>query len=396
MKNMNNENRPSLAAIRNMIKEAEQKGMKDIINLAIGEPDFSVPDCIRKAAIEKIKNGGKEISEYTETFGIKPLRQAIADRFNNESGKGKWHAKNVIVTPGAIFALAAAIRAAVVSDIDSNNKPAVLILNPSWSTYVSQVRLMNAVPIFVDIFQKEITLEMLEEAAKGSNLKAIIINSPSNPTGKVLRIQELEIISSFAENHNIWIISDEIYCRISYISIPPPIAIIAPKRTITINGFSKEFAMTGWRLGWAVAPEQIIFEMGLFQSNLVICSSSIIQHAGLFALKSGEAKKAVNIMSQEFAKRREIMAEKLAQIPGLIFQKPDGAFYFFINVKKYLSKNIKTSEMLADYLFNKVRVAVAPGSVFGIEGYMRLSFAASENDICEAIERIKVALLKLK
>jgi aspartate aminotransferase len=392
-----NKNKSPLAVILSKVKEAEDRGIK-IINLAIGEPDFSVPDCIKKGVIEKIENNGKEVDGYTETLGIKPLRQAIVKRFNDELGKGKWTAQEVIVTPGAKFALAAAIRVIVMNSADTEIKPAVVILNPAWPAFASLVKFMGAVPVFVDTFEKDITLEMLEKAVEGFNLKAIIINSPSNPTGRILKIDELKVIGDFAEKKNIWIISDEIYRRISYIPLPSPMAYFAPERTITIGGFSKEYAMTGWRLGWAIAPEKIISEMETYQSVLVTCASSIVQYAGLFALESDESNAAVNKMIEGFAKRRKLVAEKLLEIPGIIFKKPEGTFYFFINIKEYLGKDkkIKISDDFTNYLFDEARVAVAPGSVFGAEGYIRLSFAASEEDLIQAIERIKTALLKLR
>lgn len=395
---MNNSNKSPLAIILSKVKEAEEREIKGIVNLAIGEPNFPVPNCIKEATIEKIKNGGKEIDEYTETLGIKPLRQAIARRFNKELGKkGVWTVENIIVTSGAKFALANSIRAVAINNsISSQKNPAVAILNPAWPTFSAQIRLVGAIPVFVNTLEKEITLKMLEEATERYNLKAIIINSPSNPTGRILKTNELKAISAFTEKRNIWIISDEIYRRISYVPLPPPVASFVPKRTITIGGFSKEYAMTGWRLGWAIAPEKIISEMEAYQSQLITCASSIVQYAGLFALESAEADKALSEMVKEFVKRREIVAEKLAEIPKITFQKPDGAFYFFINIKEYLKKDLKTSEDFASYLFNGARVAVAPGSVFGAEGYIRLSFAASEDSLAEAIERIKIALMRLK
>lgn len=389
-----NKNKSPLAVILSKVKEAEEKGIK-IINLAIGEPDFSVPDCIKKAVIEKINNDEKEIDGYTETLGIKPLRRAIASRFNSELRVERWTAQNVIVTPGAKFALAAAIKAVAIDSANNVNKPAVAIFNPAWPAFAALVRFMDAIPVFVDAFEKDITLEMLKKAAEGFNLKAIIINSPSNPTGRILKNEELKVIGNFAEKNNIWIISDEIYRRISYIPLPPPMAYFAPEKTITVGGFSKEYAMTGWRLGWALASENIILRMETYQSNLITCASSIVQYAGLFALESDEAKEAVNKMVEGFAKRRKVVAEKLLEIPGIVFKKPEGTFYFFINVKEYLGKELKTSEDLTNYLFETARVAVAPGSVFGAEGYIRLSFAASENDLNQAIESIKNALSKL-
>jgi aspartate aminotransferase len=390
-----NKNKSPLAVILSKVKEAEEKGIK-IINLAIGESDFSVPRCIKKSLIEKIKNNEKEIDGYTVTLGIKPLRQAIARRFNKELGKGEWTEESVIVTPGAKFALAGAIRAIIANSSGIKIKPAVVILNPAWPAFATLVRFMGATPVFVDVFGKDITIELLQKATEGSNLKAIIINSPSNPTGRILKNEELKAISDFAEKNNIWIISDEIYRRISYIPLPPPMAYFSPKRTITIGGFSKEYAMTGWRLGWAVAPEDIITEMETYQSSLVTCASSIVQHAGLFALESNESVKAVDDMVREFARRLEIAEKRLAQIPGIVFKKPEGTFYFFINIEEYLGKELKTSEGLTTYLFDIARVAVAPGSVFGAEGYIRLSFAASEDDLIQAIERIRAALLKLR
>ncbi len=391
---MNNKDKSPLAVILSKVKDAEERGIKGIINLAIGEPDFSVPDCIKKAVTGE-KNNGKEIDGYTETLGIKPLRQAIANRFNKEVKKGKWTAENVIVTPGAKFALAAAIRMVVISSSGSEIKPSIVILDPAWPTFASLVRLAGATPLFIDTLNKEITFAMLEKAIQKYNLKAIIINSPSNPTGKILKTEELEAISVFAEKNNIWIISDEIYRRISYIPLPLPIAHFVPSRSITIGGFSKEYAMTGWRLGWAVAPEKIISGMEAYQSNLVTCASSIVQYAGLFALESEEANEAANKMVEKFSKRRKLVAEKLLEIPGIIFEIPDGAFYFFINIKKYLKKDLETDKDFADYLFDGARIAVAPGSVFGAEGYIRFSFAASEKDLVEAISRIKIALNRL-
>ena len=218
-----------LAAITDKINEARRNGI-EIINLAVGEPDFEVPRYIKEETGEKIKTGGKEMDGYTETLGIMPLRQAIVDLFNTElKDLGKWQPENVIVTVGAKSALSAAFWAVLKSDEDGKeNKPEVLILNPAWPTFAAQVRLMGGEPVFIDALGKEITLAMLEESAKDRELKAILINSPSNPTGRVLRSKELEAIAKFADKHGIWIISDEIYRGISYIELPPPMAHFAP------------------------------------------------------------------------------------------------------------------------------------------------------------------------
>lgn len=397
-------NKSPLAAILNKVKKAEEEGKK-VINLAVGEPDFGASESVKFELSEKLKSGGKAIDAYTETLGIEPLRRAIAERFNKECGsEARWRSSSVILTPGAKFALFAAIYALVNTNADKNgvlgnDKLGVVILNPAWPTFSAQVKLAGASPVFVDTMNKKIDLKLLESVVEKyppELLKAIIINSPSNPTGRVLKAGELEAVSDFAKKYDLWIISDEIYRRISYIKLPSPIARFAPEKAITIGGFSKEYAMTGWRLGYAIAPEEIISEMEAYQSQTITCASSIVQYAGLAALESDEANKEAEKMAKEFTSRREIAAAKLSEIPGISFSKPDGAFYFFINVREYLTGEIKTVENLADYLFEKSEVAIAPGSVFGASDYIRLSFAVSRGDLEKAIEKIKIALGKIK
>lgn len=375
----------TLSSILEKVKEADRSGKK-IINLAIGEPDFKVPEYIKKALVANFANVD-DIDSYTETSGIEPLRAEISSRFNKDTGTNYYNAENVIITPGGKPALYASLYATV------KKGDSVIIFNPAWGTFATQVKLIGANPLFIDILNKRITIGLLESAIGESHPAAMIVNSPANPTGRVLTIDEILAIVYISAKYGIIIIADDVYREISYIPLPPRIAHFAPEKTITIESFSKAYAMTGWRLGYAIAPKTIVDKIKEWQSQVLTCASSVVQYAGLEAIKSHESIKE---MIGEFANRRNFVAERLREIQGISFILPDGAFYFFIDISSYFTEEIKTSSDLSKYLFEKASVAIAPGSSFGAEGYIRLSFAASREDLEEGISQIKKALESLK
>jgi aspartate aminotransferase len=358
---------------------------KPMIHLEIGEPDFDTPKHVRKAAAEALEEG---YTHYTGATGIPELRETIAAYAGKNRGL-KFDPANVVVTPGAKPIMFYTIMALIEPGDE------VVYPNPGFPIYESMINFLGGVAVPLQLSERRdfrINLEELESKVS-SKTRLIIINSPHNPTGGVLTKSDLEAIARLAVKHDIMVLADEIYSEIIYegehhtiLSFPGMM-----ERTILLDGFSKTFAMTGWRLGYGIFPGEFIPHIGRLIVNSVSCTSTFSQRAAINALTG--PRDEVNHMLKSFTSRRELVYKGLNEIPGLRCNKPDGAFYAFPNI----TDTGLDSRSYADYLLNNADVAVLPGTSFGEygEGYIRISFANSEANLAEAMKRIKAANLKL-
>ena len=385
---------PSITlAITTKAKELKSKGI-DVVSFGVGEPDFNTPEHIIKAAIKAMEEGK---TKYTETPGIPELRKAVCDKFYRDNGL-KYTPDQIVVSTGAKQCLANSFLAIL------NPGDEVLIAAPYWVSYPELVRLADGVPVVVETSKEsnyKYTIESLNSAVTDKT-KAIVINSPNNPTGTVYSKEELEVIADFAKNNNLLIISDEIYEKLIYdgekhVSIAS-LSEDAYNRTIVINGLSKAYAMTGWRLGYVAANKEIIKLMKSIQSHMSSNTNSIAQYAAVAALNGvDEDQKAMII---EFEKRRDYMLERIENMEDITYIRPSGAFYVMINIQKYLNKSlygaeIKNSVEFAEKLLDEEKVAVVPGAGFGLDNYVRLSYATSMDMIKKGLDRIESFLEKL-
>lgn len=359
-------------------KALREKG-ENVISLGAGEPDFDTPKHIKEALYEALKEG---FIYYTPTAGILELREAISEKLKRDNNIEYDPADEIIVTPGAKQALYEAITAT----IDPGDE--VLIPDPWWVSYVPMVQLAEGKPVFVPTFEEnEFRLNPEDIKDKiSSKTKALIINSPNNPTGAVLDKRDLKAISEICIDHNILVISDEIYEHIIYDAKHYSIASFEMKdQTITVNGFSKAYSMTGWRLGYAAGPKEIIKVMTRLQAHSVSHPTSFVQKAGVAALRGPQ--ECVKEMRDSFKERRNMIIEMLKEIEGVSCVIPKGAFYVFPNFSNYEKDSFK----LATFILEKAKVALVPGGAFGEhgEGFLRLSYATSIENIREGVSRIK-------
>ncbi len=370
----------------------------DVINFGVGEPDFNTPEAIKKRAIAAIE---ENFTRYTKTSGINELREEIAAKLKRDNNLN-CAIEDILVSPGA----KASIMFVLMTICDPRDE--ILIPSPYWVSYSSQVEMVDAHPIFIPTSSRtnfKITAKQLEEIVTSlSNPKALILNSPNNPTGCVYHKKELEEIAAVCLKHDILVISDEIYEKLIYdgeqhISI----ASISPEvreNTIVINGVSKAYAMTGWRLGYAAGPSNIMQRAARIQSHATSCVNSITQKAAIVALK--ECEKDVEKMRQTFQKRRDFLIEELNKIPRVFCNKPKGAFYAMPSVSYYLMNFQKKnnnpltgrslSVRLSEFLIKNYHVAVVPGSAFGVDDYVRFSYANSMENIREGLKRFAAGL----
>ncbi|WP_301357880.1 pyridoxal phosphate-dependent aminotransferase [Enterococcus spodopteracolus] len=358
---------------------------KDIISLTVGEPDFATPENIQEAAIAAIKNG--KASYYTPTAGIPELRQAIISYLETYYGL-TYDASQTIVTDGAKFALYALFQTIL------DPKDEVIIPVPYWVSYGEQVKLAEGVPVFVtgqEVNDFKVTLEQLEQA-RSSKTKAVIINSPSNPTGMIYTKEELQVIGEWAVKNDILIVADDIYGRLVYNDNEfTPIATISKairEQTIIINGVSKTYAMTGWRIGYAVGDQKIIDGMIAIASQSTSNPTAVSQYAAVEALQ-GE-QDTVEEMRKAFEERLDIVFPLVADLPGVSVKRPQGAFYLFPNVKETLA--ICGYEQVTPWvedLLEEAGVALVTGEGFGAPENVRLSYAANLATLEEGIRRIQ-------
>lgn len=381
-------------AITAKAKEMKENGI-DAISFGAGEPDFNTPENIINAAIKAMQDGN---TKYTSVNGILPLREAICKKFRDDNNL-EYKPSQIVVSTGAKQSLANAFLAILNPDDE------VIVPNPYWVSYPELIRLADGKPVFVEgdeASSYKFNKENLEKAVT-EKTKAIILNSPNNPTGTIYTKEELIEIAEFAKKYDLIIVSDEMYEKLIYdgkkhISIAS-ISSDAYERTIVINGLSKSYAMTGWRLGYCGATEKLAKLMTNVQSHMTSNVCSITQYAAIEALNGPQDK--VNEMILEFEKRRNYMEKTLEEINGLSIIKPEGAFYIMINIDKCLGKEIdgeiiKDSMDFSAKLLEHEKVAVIPGKAFGLDNYVRVSYATSMELIEKGLERINKFINKLK
>jgi aspartate aminotransferase len=368
--------------ISNMVSKLKGEGV-DIISFSVGEPDFSTPDNICQAAIKAIND---HFTHYTPSAGLPELRKAVADKSRKENGI-PCDEQHVVITPTKF-----ALFMAFLTMVDEGDE--VILPDPAWGTFEACIRLAGGIPRHVTVRAEEDFRMLPEKVAEAitPRTKMILANSPSNPLGSILEKSDVKGISDLAKDHDLLVLSDETYEKIifegkhySFAALPDMF-----ERTITVNGFSKTYAMTGWRLGWVVAPPPIIKEINKLQTQSLTNATSFVQVAGVEALRGPQ--ESVRLMIDEFKARRELVYGYMQSIPKLHCPKPKGAFYMF---PKYdIPMN---SEDLTMHLLKEAHIAVTPGSTFGPagEGHIRISYAVSRNDLREGMKRIEHALAKL-
>ncbi|RLG48387.1 MAG: pyridoxal phosphate-dependent aminotransferase [Thermoproteota archaeon] len=360
-------------------KELERQGRK-IFHLEIGQPDFDTPEHIKQAAIDSLREG---FTGYTPSNGIYELREAIAEAVSETRGVNV-SPDQVVVTVGAKMAIFAALMAFV------NPGDEVIIPMPAYPAYESVTNFVGGVVKPVELKEEREFSPSGEDIARAvtDRTKVIVINTPCNPTGGMYKRRDLEAIVEVARERDLWIISDEIYEDIvfdgrkheSILSIPG-----AEERAVMVSGFSKTFAMTGWRLGYAIAPREVADAITKIQLNVTSCPVSFAQKAAVEAIRG--PKDEIRRMVREYEERRDLVYSEISRIPGMKMVKPVGTFYAFPNVKALGLP----SSTIADRLLNEAGVALLPGTAFGQlgEGYLRISFATSKEILSEAIERIR-------
>lgn len=375
-------------------REFKLKGI-DVISLSLGEPDFKTPQHICDAAKNAIDDG--KYFTYPPVGGYLDLREAIAAKYQKENNV-PYKAENIVVSNGAKQSIANTMLALI------NKGDEVVVFSPYWVSYDALVRLAEGVPVIIKGGIEndfKVTSRQLEEAITPKT-KAVIFSSPCNPTGSVFSKKDLQAIAEVVLKHeNLLIIADEIYEHINFTGEQVSIASFPGMfdRTITVNGFAKGFAMTGWRVGYIAAPKWIADGCNKVQGQITSANCSIAQRAALAAI-TGDIT-PTNKMVEEYRKRREVVYELLKDIPGIKANYPEGAFYFFPDVSSYYGKSdgqktIKNGDDLCLYLLEVAHVSLVTGDAFGDGNCVRLSYAASEQELREAMKRIKEALAKLK
>lgn len=380
--------------ISNKAAEMKKAGL-DVVNFGVGEPDFNTPEYIKQAAHKAIDDN---FTRYTANAGIIELRQAICAKLERDNGL-KYEPKQILVSPGAKSSILDILMALC----DAHDQ--VIIPVPYWVSYPYQVKLAEAEPVYLTTFQEDgfrIKAEALENCIKENpTAKVLILNSPSNPTGTVYTKKELEEIAEVCLKHKIVVISDEIYERLVYEdSKHYSIAAVSQEmqeHTVIVNGVSKAYAMTGWRLGYAAGPANIISYAGRVQEHATSCVNSITQKACVVALN--EEDDSIEAMRQEFDKRRNFLYTELVKNPHLSCFKPEGAFYIFPNISWYIKNNnlgISNTDDFCATLLEKHHVALVSGSAFGIEGFVRFSYANSMENLTKGAERFAAYLQELR
>jgi aspartate aminotransferase len=360
-------------------KSMQQQGIP-VLNLSAGEPDFETPSHIIEAAKDALDAG---FTKYSAPQGLPELRIAIADKLQRENSIS-YDASQIVIGIGSKQILYSAFQ------VLCNPGDEVIIPTPIWLTFVEQAKLAGGKPVFINLTPPfKLTAQDVEKVITRKT-KILLLNSPCNPTGAMIDKEELEKIADLAVKHKLWVITDEIYEKLIYTQRNISIASLNDKikeRTITVNGFAKSYAMTGWRIGYAAGPTDVINKMTIFQVQTISNVPTFIQRAGLTALTAEQT--SVSEMHKEFAKRRDFLIRSFLEIKGLSFADPEGAFYFFVSIEKLLGKKYKTATEWCNALLEKENVAVVPGEAFLSPGYFRLSFAASMKDLEEAVKKIK-------
>ena len=375
--------------IRVMMEKATQmqKNGEDVIHMEIGRPDFDTPEVIKQAANRALANGNVF---YTSNYGTPELRQAIADKLKRDNNID-YKAEEILVTIGVGEGTYAAVAAF------TNPGDEILVPDPVWLNYIHVPNFFGAVPVSYKLKEEndyQIDLDEIEGLIT-SKTKMLVINTPGNPTGVVQSQDTLEKLAEIAKKHDLIVVSDEIYEKLVYDGAKHVSIAALPgmkERTITLNGFSKCYSMTGWRLGYVAAPVEFIKAMVRVHAYINTCAPSFVQEAGITALEKAEPD--VKEMVKEYQRRRDYTVSAINAIDGLSCKTPGGAFYIFVNIKALG----KTSAETADYLLDTAKIAAVPGSAFGPqgEGYIRLSYACSYERIVEAMDRLKKAVEALR
>lgn len=377
---------PTLA-IDARAKEMKASGV-DVIGFGAGEPDFPTPSYIIDAAKEALDLGK---TRYTPAAGTFELRKAICDKLERDNDL-YYKPQDIIVSSGAKHSLFNVFQAI----IDPGDE--VLIPTPCWVSYPEMVRMAGGIPVFVPADEStDFIPSKIDIASRVSRrTKAIIITSPSNPNGSVWPQEMLQFVADLAVSHPFYVVSDEIYEKLLYdgekhLSIAN-ISETVKNQTFVVNGVSKAYAMTGWRIGYVAGPLQEIKAMTSFQSHATSNPNSIAQYAAMKALQAGD--EYIKPMVEQFEARRDAMVEKINAIPGLSCRKPKGAFYIMLNIKKILGREyhgrvVENSQTFAELLLAEKHVAVVPGSAFEAEGFCRLSYAVSLENCMEGLRRIE-------
>lgn len=362
------------------VKEMEQQG-REIVHFEIGDPDFDTPSNIVEAACRALKNGE---THYVDSMGIYEMRSAACEA--TKASRGFLPSVGqVLVTPGANIIIYYAVSCLV----DPGEE--VIVPDPGFPTYFSVIRFCNAVPVRVPL-REENEFRMSPDDIREritDKTRLIILNSPQNPTGSVMTRSEMDQVYEIAEEHDLYLLSDEIYARMVFESreryYSPSARDACRERTILTNGFSKAFAMTGWRLGCAIGPEAVIAKMGLLLQTTSSCVSPFIQRAGVEAIRGPQDD--VRAMAEEYRGRRDILVDGLNELPGVRCLKPGGAFYVFPNIRD----TGMDDETFSSVMLEKAGVAVLPGSNFGPSGagYARLCYATSRENIRKGLDRMK-------
>lgn len=385
---------PSITlAITAKAKQMKAEG-KDIIGFGAGEPDFNTPDNII-AACKKALDEGK--TKYLPASGLNELKDAVIGKFRRDNGLD-YKREQVIISTGGKQCLSNALNALL------NPGDEVLIAKPYWVSYPDLVLLADGTPVIVETEEKDdykFTLENLQ-ASLTQKTKVMILNSPNNPTGTIYSKEELTDIAEFCREHDIFIISDEIYEPLIYgdekhFSIAS-LSEDAYSRTLVVNALSKAYAMTGWRLGYAAGPKDLVKIMSNIQSHTTSNSTSFVQYAAVEALNGDQS--FIPKLNEEFRRRRDYMVERASQVEGLRYIYPKGAFYLMLDVRSFIGRSYKgevigNSLEFADKLLSDYHVALIPGSGFGLEGFVRLSYAINKESIGIGFDRIEEFLSHL-
>lgn len=381
-KRVNNMNGSGIRKIANLSSKYDDK-----ISFTIGEPNFTASDDIVKEAYKAMREGK---TKYTSNEGIIELREAICKDLHLELGIDYDPNREIIITVGGMGSLYIAILAI----LDEGDE--VIVSNPYWSNYTDIIEMCGGIPVLVNVKEEDNFIYNPEDIKKAISEKtrAIIINSPANPTGGIASKETLKEIADICKNHNLIVVSDEVYRSIIFDNHKhTSIASIEgmKERTIVVNSFSKEYAMTGWRLGYSAAPAKLVEAMCKLQENIVGCAVECNQYAGVKALQS--AKNYSKTMTEEYEKRRNYIIKRMENMDKISCIKPKGTFYAFINIKN----TRLSSEEFAIKLLNEKQVVVVPGNAFGSggEGYIRLSFATSMENIKKGFDRIEEFLESL-
>ncbi|HSG27447.1 MAG TPA: pyridoxal phosphate-dependent aminotransferase [Candidatus Krumholzibacterium sp.] len=376
---------PSITLSLNTKAKNLKEAGEDVIGLAAGEPDFDTPEVIRKAGIRAIEEGK---TRYTPAAGIAPLRKAVAEEYSKILGV-PYGWKETVISHGAKHSIFNALY--VLTDPGDE----VMITTPYWVSYPEMIKLVGAVPNIVELSVSDgfrLTVDRLKAEVEKSRPKAVMLNTPNNPAGTVYSPGDMEAIARYLLDEGIALISDEIYEFLVYGGMEhhSPVKLVPElkEQCVVVTGVSKSYAMTGWRIGFALAGEEVAFRMGAYQAHATGCPNAISQWAAVEAVKSGGPDR--DMMKEAFEKRRDMFDERLSAIPGIEYPRPGGAFYFFADVSKLYGKcGVSGSGDFCEKLLAEKGLLLIPGGPFGCDGMVRFSFAYSEEELNAALDRFE-------